>query len=128
MHFARKYYYSFGKPERIFALPFHRLTAEHASTHFFSLTGRGMSMRAIKSLNILAGLLFTLMLSANLSGCSATPASVGSFSIGGTVSGLTGTGLVLQDNGGDNLAVSANGAFTFATSVGNGKAFSVTVL
>src|ERR1700723_1392735 len=87
-----------------------------------------MSMRAIKSLNILAGLLFTIMLSAILSGCSGTPASVGSFSIGGTVSGLPGTGLVLQDNGGDNLAVSANGAFTFATSVGNGKAFSVTVL
>ena len=82
----------------------------------------------MKSVNILAGLLLTIMLSAILSGCSGTPASVGSFSIGGTVTGLTGSGLVLQDNGGDNLAVSANGAFTFATSVGNGKAFSVTVL
>ncbi len=31
--------------------------------------------------------------------------------LGGSVSGLSGTGLVLQDNGGDNLSVSANGAF-----------------
>ena len=43
------------------------------------------------------------------------------YSIGGTVSGLVGTGLtnslVLQDNGGDNLTVSANGGFTFATKI-----------
>ena len=43
------------------------------------------------------------------------------YSIGGTVTGLVGTGLtnslVLQDNGGDNLTVSANGGFTFATKI-----------
>jgi hypothetical protein len=43
------------------------------------------------------------------------------------VSGLTGAGLVLRDNGGDDLAVSANGAFTFATKVANGAAYAVTV-
>jgi 6-phosphogluconolactonase (cycloisomerase 2 family) len=48
--------------------------------------------------------------------------------IGGTVTGLTGTGLVLQDNGGDNLTVSANGAFTFATALASGTAYAVTVL
>ncbi len=52
----------------------------------------------------------------------------GSFTIGGTVSGLKGSGLVLQDNGGDNLAVSANGAFTFATPIASGVAYKVTVL
>ena len=36
------------------------------------------------------------------------------YSVGGTVSGLSGT-VVLQDNGGDNLSVGANGSFTFAT-------------
>lgn len=41
----------------------------------------------------------------------------GSYTIGGTVSGLSGPGLVLVDNGQDNLAVSANGAFTFPTPV-----------
>ena len=52
----------------------------------------------------------------------------GSFTVGGTVSGLKGSGLVLQDNGGDNLAVSANGAFTFATALDSGAAYKVTVL
>lgn len=55
-----------------------------------------------------------------------TPAAT-SFTIGGTVAGLSGTGLVLQDNGGDNLTVSANGTFTFATSVATGGAYAVTV-
>ena len=50
------------------------------------------------------------------------------YTIGGTVSGLSGTGLVLQDNGGDNLAVGANGNFTFATAIANGSTFDVTVL
>ena len=52
----------------------------------------------------------------------------GTFTIGGTVAGLAGTGLVLQDNNGDNLTVTASGAFTFATPVAPGGAFSVTVL
>ena len=46
--------------------------------------------------------------------------------MGGTVSGLSGT-VVLQDNGGDNLSVSANGSFTFATRLAGGAAYSVTV-
>jgi len=57
-----------------------------------------------------------------------TPVQSTTYTIGGTVSGLTGSGLVLQDNGGNNLAVSANGAFTFSTSVVSGAAYSVTVL
>src|SRR5450756_1980930 len=46
-----------------------------------------------------------------------------SYTIGGTVTGLASspgplsTSLVLQNNGGDNLTISANGAFTFATAV-----------
>ena len=35
--------------------------------------------------------------------------------------------VVLQDNGGDDLSVSANGAFTFATALANGAAYAVTV-
>ena len=49
------------------------------------------------------------------------------FTIGGTVTGLTGTGLVLKDNGADNLTVSKSGAFTFPTSVASGAAYAVTV-
>ena len=47
----------------------------------------------------------------NWSGGTATSAV---YSIGGTVSGLSGT-VVLQDNGGDDLSVTASGSFTFAT-------------
>ena len=51
------------------------------------------------------------------------------YTISGTVTGLAGTGLVLQDNGGDNLTVSANATnFTFATPVVSGGAYSITVL
>jgi len=66
-----------------------------------------------------------------LSGCgggSSTPPPPPQFTIGGSVSGLAGTGLVLQDNGGDNLSVSASGNFTFKTSVTSGGAYKVTVL
>ncbi len=48
------------------------------------------------------------------------------YTVGGSVSGLSGT-VVLQDNGGDNLSVSSNGSFTFATPVVTGEAYSVTV-
>jgi 6-phosphogluconolactonase (cycloisomerase 2 family) len=49
------------------------------------------------------------------------------YTVGGTVSGLTGSGLVLLDNGGDNLAVSATGVFTFSAALANGAAYGVTV-
>jgi 6-phosphogluconolactonase (cycloisomerase 2 family) len=48
-------------------------------------------------------------------------------SVGGTVSGLAGAGLVLQNNGADNLAVAADGAFTFTTRVMSGGAYEVSV-
>jgi 6-phosphogluconolactonase len=49
------------------------------------------------------------------------------YMIGGTVTGLTGSGLVLQNNAGNDLAVSAAGAFTFTDSLTNGAAYAVTV-
>ncbi len=66
-----------------------------------------------------------------VAGCgsgNSTPPSHATYTIGGTISGLTGTGLVLQDNGGDNLTVSANAtSFTFATAVASGGAYNVSV-
>ncbi|MDB4980480.1 MAG: hypothetical protein JWM82_1232 [Myxococcales bacterium] len=49
------------------------------------------------------------------------------YTIGGTVSGLSGMGLVLQDNGADDLAISSTGAFKFATPIASGAAYAVTV-
>ena len=49
------------------------------------------------------------------------------YTIGGTVSGLSGSGLVLQINGGDDLTLSAPGKFSFAGRVNSGAAYAVTV-
>ncbi len=52
----------------------------------------------------------------------------GPYTIGGTVSGLTGAGLVLRNNGGDDEAVAANATgFTFNTAIAAGAAYAVTV-
>src|SRR3984893_6684129 len=49
------------------------------------------------------------------------------YNVGGTVTGLKGTGLGLQENSRDDLRVNANGAFTFSSRVAKGDTYSVTV-
>jgi len=50
------------------------------------------------------------------------------YSVGGTVSGLvTGRSLTLLDNGTSALKVAKNGAFTFATKLASGTAYTVTI-
>ena len=49
------------------------------------------------------------------------------YTVGGTVSGLSSGTVVLEDNGGDDLSVSGDGSFTFATALASGAAYSVTV-
>ena len=47
------------------------------------------------------------------------------FAVGGTLTGFAAGGsnsVVLEDNGGDMLPLTADGAFTFATSVASGSA------
>ena len=56
-------------------------------------------------------------------------AEIATYSIGGTVTGLGGSDtLVMQNNGGDNLTVEANGSFVFDTLIDDGSTYSVTVL
>ncbi len=73
-----------------------------------------------------------------LAGCSGggggTPAandaggdSVNSYTVGGSVTGLSGA-VLLQNSGGDDLSVSSDGSFTFATPVNAGAAYAVTIL
>ena len=58
-----------------------------------------------------------------------TPPPAATYTISGTVTGLTAAGLVLQDNGKDNLTLSADAtSFNFSTAVTSGSAYSVTVL
>ncbi|MBS0387114.1 MAG: hypothetical protein JSR15_01440, partial [Proteobacteria bacterium] len=60
-------------------------------------------------------------------GSSTMPSPTPKYTIGGTVSGLQGSGLVLLNNGGDALAVSASGSFAFPVAVASGSAYAVTV-
>jgi hypothetical protein len=57
----------------------------------------------------------------------AVTCATSAFTVGGTITGLAGTGLVLQ-NGGDSLAVPAGAtSFVFPTPVVSGGTFAVTV-
>jgi len=49
------------------------------------------------------------------------------FTVSGTVTGLEGEGLELQINGGDNLAVNANGNFMFGVGLDDGAAYDVSI-
>ncbi len=61
--------------------------------------------------------------------CAATSCATKNYNISGTISGLTGTGFVLQDNGGNALPISAGATnFAFATSIASGGKYNVTVL
>ena len=48
------------------------------------------------------------------------------YTVGGTIAGLTGTA-VLENNAGNDLSTSTNGAFTFSTALAGGSAYNVTV-
>jgi serine protease len=61
----------------------------------------------------------------NDSSSSSTPV-VPTYTVGGTVSGLSGT-LVLRNNDWNPLTVTADGSFTFSAALRNGVAYSVTV-
>ncbi|HTE41920.1 MAG TPA: Ig-like domain-containing protein, partial [Steroidobacteraceae bacterium] len=48
------------------------------------------------------------------------------YTVGGTLSGVTGT-IVLSNNGGNDLSLTTNGAFTFTTALTTGAAYAVTL-
>jgi hypothetical protein len=54
--------------------------------------------------------------------------SAGTYTVGGSVSALLYPGLVLQNNGGDDLVITPNGAsFTFSSEVVDGGSYNVSV-
>lgn len=64
---------------------------------------------------------------ANVTNVGVTCTDVPTYTVGGTVSGLTGSGLKLRLNGGSDLAISADGAFTFPGGLVGGTSYAVTV-
>jgi 6-phosphogluconolactonase (cycloisomerase 2 family) len=49
------------------------------------------------------------------------------FLIGGTVSGLAGSGLVLLNNGGDARSIASDGSFDFSTGLTSGSTYAITI-
>ena len=89
-----------------------------------------IALHCVRQLGVLTCLLSLIGCSngrGSLENAEATPGS-GGFSVGGSVNGLTGAGLVLQNNGGNDLTVAANGAYVFAASLADGTSYNVTVL
>lgn len=56
------------------------------------------------------------------------PYEVAAYTIGGSVSALTGDGLILQNNAGDDLTIADNGSFTFQAPMPDLSSYVVTVL
>ncbi len=82
-------------------------------------------LRSIGSVTVLA--LLMVGCGGGGGGSSGGGGNLTTYSIGGTVTGLTGSGLVLETNAGDVAPVSAPGAFTFANQLGSGAAYRVFV-
>src|SRR2546425_4632287 len=72
-----------------------------------------------------------LISSVLLAACSGLPKTSGGgggpYTISVTVTGLTGSGLVLADNGTDKLTITATGTFPFATTITKNGTYAVTV-
>ena len=85
---------------------------------------------------LLHGLLYTIpVLLLTLTACggggggSTPPAAPTSFTVGGSITGLTSGGLVLRNSGGDDLTIAAGAAsYTFSTALANGGSYFVSVL
>jgi trimeric autotransporter adhesin len=86
--------------------------------------------RAMGKFTQTAGSLSIAIMIAGLTGCdmfekeAPPPAPL---TIGGSVSGLPGSGLVLQLNGANDMAISANGNFKFPSALTKGSTYTVTV-
>ena len=87
------------------------------------------ALKPLFLLNVMAILAFVV-------GCSSLPkgagggggAAGGPYTISVTVTGLSGTGFVLEDNATDKLPITGNGNFSFGTTVASGGTYAVTVV
>ncbi len=59
---------------------------------------------------------------------SASTYNTSTYTVGGTVSGLAGIGLILQNNYGNNLIITSDGSFVFTTALADGSNYNVTIL
>jgi hypothetical protein len=76
-----------------------------------------------KPLNLSAAI---LIIATALSACNNSSDNP-TYVVGGTVSGLQGDGLVIQNSNGDELAFNSDGAFVFSTALEDGDEYAITV-
>jgi hypothetical protein len=81
-------------------------------------------MKTIGSMNIIIRVGLLVAAAGAVSSCHVG----GGYTVGGTVTGVRSTGLVLQDDSGDNLTITGNGTFAFSSGIDQGGTYSVTVL
>ena len=88
-----------------------------------------MKKNLVQSVTSIIPLAGALLMSAcgGGSGNNGGPPPLPTYTVGGSVSGLQGTGLVLQDNLGNDLSVLSSGNFVFTTAIATGGAYSITV-
>jgi 6-phosphogluconolactonase len=88
---------------------------------------RIIMLRSIGSVTLLALFMVGCGGGGEGGGASSPPPPPPIYTVGGTVTGLAGSGLVLTSDFGGDLAVSASGSFTFSTRLPDGSAFNVGV-
>jgi 6-phosphogluconolactonase (cycloisomerase 2 family) len=79
-----------------------------------------------KILQVTRCLCFAAVLAA-LTACGGGDSGSPTYTVGGTITGLAGLVVVLQNDSGDDLPINVSGKFTFATRVLSGTSYSVTV-
>jgi hypothetical protein len=75
----------------------------------------------------IVGLMLGLASCGGGGGGSVAPTTTATYTVSGTVSGFSGTGLILQNNGADDKSITTNGVFAFATPIASGANYIVTV-
>lgn len=87
-----------------------------------------MARRTVSTRVSLLGVLVGCLALVSCGGGGGGGSSPRTYALGGTVSGLEGTGLVVRSGAGEDLPISSNGSFAFQTALAAGTAYSVTVV
>jgi hypothetical protein len=81
----------------------------------------------MKNKMLFSSILVAIIIAITFSGCKKEDNGPKKYSVGGTVQGLTGSGLILQNNNTDDLSISSDGPFTFPTKLEDSSEYDVSI-